>query len=87
MGIAPGTPPPPPLPSQMVGNFFLMYLFFSFQTDALDRLPSLVSGLNVNIYFDRVDRYEFTNSSAIFDVLGVRERESGQDFDSKINFS
>ncbi len=43
------------------------------QTDALDRLPSLVDGLNVNIYFNKVDRYEFTNSSAIFDVLGVSQ--------------
>ncbi len=41
------------------------------QSDVITNLEKMKEGLDVNIFFDRVDHYEFTEEMAIFDVLKV----------------
>ncbi|XVE84200.1 hypothetical protein DITRI_Ditri16bG0151300 [Diplodiscus trichospermus] len=39
--------------------------------DALDLLPKLATGIDVNIKFRRIDDYEFTRECTIFDLLDI----------------
>lgn len=39
--------------------------------DAIDRLPRLATGIDVNIKFRRIDDFEFTPECAIFDLLDI----------------
>ncbi|KAK8267774.1 hypothetical protein V6Z12_D11G021600 [Gossypium hirsutum] len=39
--------------------------------DAIDLLPRLATGINVNIKFRRTDDFEFTSECAIFDLLNI----------------
>jgi hypothetical protein len=39
--------------------------------DVLTILPSLVHGLDLNICFDGVDKFEFTRELTVFDALGI----------------
>lgn len=38
----------------------------------LDVLPKLAQGLDLNVIFDRVESFEFTQEITLFDVLGIR---------------
>ncbi|KAF6133954.1 hypothetical protein GIB67_040718 [Kingdonia uniflora] len=40
-------------------------------SDAIDLLPSLATGIDVNVQFQRIDGFEFTRECAIFDLLGI----------------
>ncbi|XP_042043405.1 ubiquitin carboxyl-terminal hydrolase MINDY-1-like isoform X1 [Salvia splendens] len=40
-------------------------------TDAIDLLPRLTTGIDVNIKFRRIDDFEFTPECAIFDLLDI----------------
>jgi hypothetical protein len=39
--------------------------------DAIDLLPRLTTGIDVNIKFRRIDDFEFTPECAIFDLLDI----------------
>lgn len=39
--------------------------------DAIDLLPRLTTGINVNLKFTRIDDFEFTRECAIFDLLDI----------------
>ncbi|RDY10920.1 Ubiquitin carboxyl-terminal hydrolase MINDY-1, partial [Mucuna pruriens] len=39
--------------------------------DAIDLLPRLATGIDVNIKFRRIDDFEFTRECAIFDLLDI----------------
>ncbi|KAM1034609.1 hypothetical protein PS1_038294 [Malus domestica] len=39
--------------------------------DAIDHLPQLATGIDVNIKFRRIDDFEFTPECAIFDLLDI----------------
>ncbi|KAL6501333.1 hypothetical protein OROHE_024980 [Orobanche hederae] len=39
--------------------------------DAIDLLPSLATGMNINLRFMRIDDFEFTPERAIFDLLKI----------------
>jgi ubiquitin carboxyl-terminal hydrolase MINDY-1/2 len=39
--------------------------------DAIDNLHRLEYGLDVNLYFDRVNHFEFTSGCVLFDLLAV----------------
>ncbi|XP_021754071.1 ubiquitin carboxyl-terminal hydrolase MINDY-1-like [Chenopodium quinoa] len=40
-------------------------------SDAINLLPWLTTGIDVNVKFDRIDAFEFTPECAIFDLLGI----------------
>uniref|UniRef100_A0A803LQT6 MINDY deubiquitinase domain-containing protein n=1 Tax=Chenopodium quinoa TaxID=63459 RepID=A0A803LQT6_CHEQI len=40
-------------------------------SDAINLLPRLTTGIDVNVKFDRIDAFEFTPECAIFDLLGI----------------
>ncbi|GAB2224583.1 hypothetical protein Drorol1_Dr00005345 [Drosera rotundifolia] len=40
-------------------------------SDAIDLLPRLTTGIDVNIKFRKIDEFEFTRECAIFDLLGI----------------
>lgn len=39
--------------------------------DAIDMLPRLATGIDVNLHFRKIDDFEFTPERAIFDLLGI----------------
>uniref|UniRef100_A0A6N2JYR0 MINDY deubiquitinase domain-containing protein n=1 Tax=Salix viminalis TaxID=40686 RepID=A0A6N2JYR0_SALVM len=39
--------------------------------DAIDLLPRLATGIDVNLKFRRIDDFEFTRECAIFDLLDI----------------
>ncbi|XP_077239425.1 uncharacterized protein LOC143880366 isoform X3 [Tasmannia lanceolata] len=39
--------------------------------DAIDLLPHLATGIDVNLHFGKIDDFEFTPERAIFDLLGI----------------
>ncbi|XP_058105603.1 uncharacterized protein LOC131249056 isoform X2 [Magnolia sinica] len=39
--------------------------------DAIDLLPRLATGIDVNLHFRKIDDFEFTPERAIFDLLGI----------------
>ncbi|XP_077248125.1 uncharacterized protein LOC143887817 [Tasmannia lanceolata] len=39
--------------------------------DAIDLLPRLATGIDVNLHFGKIDDFEFTRERAIFDLLGI----------------
>eukprot|EP00854_Cymbomonas_tetramitiformis_P023994 gene23994-29112_t len=41
-------------------------------SEAIDALPRMQYGLNVNIRFNDVEGFEYMSDSTVFDVLGIR---------------
>ncbi|KAG9451665.1 hypothetical protein H6P81_004569 [Aristolochia fimbriata] len=39
--------------------------------DAIEMLPRLATGIDVNLHFSRIDDFEFTPERSIFDLLGI----------------
>ncbi|XP_026194065.1 ubiquitin carboxyl-terminal hydrolase MINDY-2, partial [Cyclospora cayetanensis] len=40
--------------------------------DAMDLLPSLLQGLDLNVHFSAIDAFEFTRAVSLFDAFGLR---------------
>jgi hypothetical protein len=47
-------------------------LFQQTVTDALETIPFLVSGLDVNVQFKAIDKFEFTKAISLFDVCNIK---------------